>query len=198
MYYDIGNLISYCGDVMDTLNSRYSTLALMVIKDIRMERNIPIAAWAEKLGKTPSALVKIENCQSSFSIEALFAAGQAIGINPSLVISITEKLISTFNRSGFYFSFNLEDEEDDLLRLIKLYYESKGYANLKTNPINMVSILSVNNPFSPIQNPTLVEYCCYPNFRKWVDDGAIGVPPYNLNFSPDLSSSLLVDSPLLG
>ncbi|GCE81856.1 helix-turn-helix domain-containing protein [Komagataeibacter oboediens] len=176
---------------MENFNSRFSTLALMVIKDIRMERNIPIAAWAEKLGKTPSALVKIENSQSSFSIESLFSAGQAIGVFPSVIISITEKLVSTFNKSGFYFSFVLENDEDDLLRFIKQYYDSSGYANLKLKPDQMVSILNINNPFSAFTSPTIVKYCCNPNFRKWVNDGAIGIPPSDLDLYSNVASALI-------
>lgn len=172
----------------ESFNSKYSTLSLMVIKEIRMERNIPIAAWAQTLGKTPSALVKIENGQSGFSIEALFSAGQTIGIFPSVIINITERLISIFNKNNFYFSFTLENDEDQLLKLVQQYYNSTGYKNLKLNPSQMVSILNVNNPFLSFDDPTIVRYCCDPNFKKWVDDGATGMMPSNkLGFPPNLT-----------
>lgn len=156
--------------------SRFSTLAVMAIKDLRLERNIPLGAWAEILGKTPSAVSKIENFQSTISLESIYAAGQAINISPSKIMSITESMIKIFNSSGFYFSYVLSQEEDELCPLVMRYFSSPGYENYKKTPWLLTSLLNIVDTFPKSNDcPTIIQYCCDASFREWFDrqDGKI-------------------------
>lgn len=161
-------------------NANFSTLALMILKEIRMDRNVHQGVIADRIGKTPSAWTKIENGQSSLTLDVMIGACSALQIHPSAVLSMIDKLIPMFGPNRFYFQVGmLNHEEDDLLRLTQSYFNSKGYDELKRRFSDRVSIesLSVNNPFGFTATPTIVRYCCEPAFKEWVDDGANGVYP---------------------
>jgi transcriptional regulator with XRE-family HTH domain len=157
----------------NTLNSSFSTLLLLVLKEIRLERGVHQGHLAQHIGKTPSAWTKIENGQSPLTTDALFGACAALQIQPSYVHTLVERLVPIFNNAGCYFQTSMLGEaEDDLLKLVLKYFNSPGYEALRSRPSDRVSITAVGNLFSPNIIPTVVCYCCYPNFREWVDNGA--------------------------
>lgn len=157
----------------NALNSSFSTLLLLVLKEIRLERGVHQGLLAQHVAKTPSAWTKIENGQSPLTTDALFGACAALQIQPSYVLTLVERLVPIFNNAGCYFhTSTLGDAEDDLLKLILKYFSSAGYEALRSRPFDRVSVTSVGNLFFPSVIPTVVQYCCDPDFRKWVDNGA--------------------------
>jgi len=154
-------------------NSNYSTILLLVFKELRLERSVHQGLIAQMIGKSPSAWNKIENGQSPLSMDVMFGACAALQVYPSYVMGLAESLIKLFNQHGYFFQpGTLEDGEDDLLPLVLRYFSSKGYENLKVDPYRRISATTVGNPFTPGTIPTVVQYCCDENYRKWVDDGA--------------------------
>lgn len=168
-------------------NANCSTLALIILKEIRLDRNIHQGIIADRIGKTPSAWAKIENGQSSLSFDVMVGACSALQIHPSFVLSLIDKLVPMFGPNRFYFQVGiLNHEEDDLLRLTQAYFNSKGYEALKGRMFDRVSIesLSMHNPFSFTSTPTIVRYCCEPKFKEWVDNGAEGTYPAEITSPP--------------
>ncbi len=156
------------------LNSNYSTLALLVLKDLRLERNIHQGLLAQAVGKTPSAWTKIENGQSPLTIDSLIGACSALQLWPSYIVTIMERLTQIFNTQGYLFhAVTLSDGEDDLLPAVLAYFNSSGYEALKSRPYDRVGISVVGSPFNQNAIPTVVRYCCEPEFRKWIDKGAL-------------------------
>lgn len=156
-----------------TLNSSFSTLILLVLKEIRLERGVHQGHVAQLSSKTPSAWTKIENGQSPLTTDALFGACVALTIQPSYVMTLVERLVPVFNSAGCYFQTSaIGEAEDDLLKLMLKYFNSSGYDALRSRPLERVSVTNVGNLFSPNLIPTVVRYCCEPNFREWVDLGA--------------------------
>ena len=159
-------------------NTNYSTLVLMILKEIRLDRGIHQGAIADRIGKTPSAWTKIENGQSILTFDVLVGACSVLQFHFSQVTGLMEKLIPILNSNGYYFQINpLNDEDNDLLSFINQYYKSSGYESLKLRPFDRVSVESFSNPFSFSSNPTIVRYCCEPAFKEWMDNGAKGEPP---------------------
>lgn len=161
-----------------SLTSCFSTLILLIIKDIRHERRIHQGALAQSTGKTPNAWTKIENGQSPLTIDALFGACTALFIQPSDVMRFAERLIPIFNSAGWFFqTVNIEKEEDQLLPLVLNYYNSKGYDHLCSLSLGQFSKVTIMDfCFFSFRNfvsfPTVVRYCCETEFREWIDNGA--------------------------
>ncbi|WP_247963977.1 helix-turn-helix domain-containing protein, partial [Escherichia coli] len=78
-------------------NSCFSTIHLMIIKELRLERGVHQGMLAQAAGKTPNAWTKIENGQSVLTVDALFGAFTALNITPVNFMSLAENLISEFN-----------------------------------------------------------------------------------------------------
>lgn len=169
-------------------NANYSTLLLLVFKELRLEKSVHQGYIAQMIGKSPSAWNKIENGQSPLSMDVFFGACSALQVFPSYALGLTEGLIKMFNQHGYFFHpGTLEDEEDDLLPKVLSYFASKGYDILKADPFRRISITTVGNPFSPGVIPTVVRYCCEPNIQKWIDEGAQLLPPVTAPLPPGVN-----------
>lgn len=156
-------------------NSCFSTIHLMIIKELRLERGVHQGVLAQAAGKTPNAWTKIENGQSVLTVDALFGAFTALNITPVNFMSLVENLIPEFNRYGYYFfPGTISQDEDNLLPLMLRYFNSKGFEALRNRPFERVSISSMGFSFGggiPV-TPTAVRYCCDEAYRNWVDNGA--------------------------
>ncbi|MDD3758573.1 MAG: helix-turn-helix transcriptional regulator [Advenella sp.] len=153
------------------MNSSFSTLVLLTLKELRLERNMHQGVLAQAAGKTPNAWSKIESGQSSLTIDGMIGACSAMQIRPSDVMNIVERLVTVFNHYGVFFhTVPIGENEDDLLPMILAYYSSNGYQALKNRPNERVSISTIGNPFITPTIPTIVRYCCEPNYREWMDN----------------------------
>lgn len=156
-------------------NSCFSTIHLMIIKELRLERGVHQGVLAQAAGKTPNAWTKIENGQSVLTVDALFGAFTALNITPVNFMSLVENLIPEFNRYGYYFfPGTISQDEDNLLPLMLRYFNSKGFEALRNRPFERVSISSMGFSFGGgiPDTPTAVMYCCDEAYRNWVDNGA--------------------------
>lgn len=181
--------------INDSKNSNYSTLLLMVLKEIRLERSVHQGQIAQLIGKSPSAWNKIENGQSPMTTDVLFGACSALQLFPSYVMGLAERLVKIFNQYGYYFQpGTVEADEDDLLPLVLSYYSSKGYSTLKADPFRRTSVTTIGNPFIPEVLPTVVQYCCDEQQRKWIDEGA----PYPEGLGGLFSNTIAPETPSFG
>ena len=154
-------------------NANFSTLCLMILKEIKFDRGVHQGCIAAAIGKSPSAWTKIENGQSSLSFDVFYGACSVLGYSPAQITALMGQLIPMFGANRFHFQTgNISESEDDLLSLVIQYFNSKGYESLKSRPFERVSILNLEGPFSAFAVPTIVRYCCEPGFKQWVDQGA--------------------------
>ncbi|MBP1125625.1 MULTISPECIES: helix-turn-helix transcriptional regulator [Pseudomonas] len=167
--------------------SCFSTLLALILKDIRLERNVHQAYIAQAIGKTPSAWGKIESAQSPLQMDSFFGACYALAMHPSQVMQLAERLVPVFNRYNWYFQSAHLGEEDELVPLLQQYYASSGYEALKSRPLHRTSILTFGSYFNSAE-PTVVHYCSIPQAKDWIDSGALpsqptmpGQPPLPLN-----------------
>lgn len=156
--------------------SCFSTVLVLILKDVRLERNIHQAHIAQAIGKTPSAWAKIESGQSPLQMDAFFGACFALAMHPSQVMQVAERLVPIFNRYNWYFQSAHLGDEDELLPLIQDYYASSGYEALKNRPMERVSLLGFSSYFSSAE-PTVVHYCSIQKAKEWLDSGAPAANP---------------------
>ncbi|EMN7148733.1 helix-turn-helix transcriptional regulator [Vibrio vulnificus] len=157
--------------------SNYSAIVLMVLKEIRLERNIHQGVVADRIGKTPSAWAKIENGHSALTFDVMVGACNALKLNPITLMTLVDKLLAVLTPKRFHFQAGtLENNEDDLLSLVQSYFNSKGYEALKAR-WEIVSLDPSNRPFGETSTPTIVRYCIEPQFKDWIDNGAEGAYP---------------------
>jgi len=161
------------------LNSCYSTMLLLTLKEIRLERNMHQGRLAEHTGKSPSAWTKIENGQTPLTTDALFGACSALMLQPSYLLNLVERLVPVFQSAGCHLHLSgLSEGEDDVLRLMLRYFSSPGYEFLRSNPFwpeySRLSVTNIGLFGNPYYFPTVVRYCCEPAFQKWLDEGLQG------------------------
>lgn len=161
-------------------SANYSTVCLLALKDVRLERGFHQSHLAQFVGKTPSAWAKIENGQSPLQVDTLFGACLAMGINPSQFLAVVERICQCFNYQNWYFYASDLQGEDELLPLVQEYFASSGFENLKARPADRLTVQGFASSISSIVLPTIVRYCCFPEVKKWIDDGAPGINMVNM------------------
>lgn len=145
----------------DQKYSCFSTLYIIALKDIRLERGIHQAAISSAIGKAPSAWAKIESGQAGLNLNAMFAASNALGIWPSQLTLIVERLIGELGRAGWYFSpSDITASEDPLLQKVIEFYNSDKYKTSRQDLTSHVSMLTLAGPYNPFALPLVVRYCC--------------------------------------
>lgn len=171
-------------------NSSLSTLLLLVLREIRLDNSIHPGVLAHFTGKTPKEWESIEAGKSPLTLQLLTDASHGVSQPPSHVMSVAEQLMQIFNRHGWFFQTTPLGKDDELLPLINSYFGSKGYEALRARPIDRISVNLLNMGMGMggyHSDPTIVRYCCDPDFKSWIDDGA---QPEMTNLTVDIASAL--------
>lgn len=109
------------------------SITLLVLKEVRLEKNFQSAYLAERVGKSPSAWAKIENGKTSFSMDSLFSASTALWVNPSSVVAAAERYSQFLGQQGWaILQGTLPAEEDTLLTEAQNYYDSAMFKQRMT------------------------------------------------------------------
>jgi len=105
-----------------------SSITLLVLKELRLERNCHQAQLAEICDKTPSAWTKIETGKSPLTMEILFRVCNGLSVPPSAVLSVTERYAALLSQNYWgVMSKQLDFNEDSLLKEAHEYYSSCGF-----------------------------------------------------------------------
>jgi len=112
-------------------NNPTTTLAsviLIILKELRLERNMHQAQLAEACDKTPSAWTKIELGKSPLSMEIFFRACNTLQVSPSSVLATAERHSALLSQNNWWImSKQLSFDDDDLLKNAQEYYSSDSY-----------------------------------------------------------------------
>lgn len=156
-------------------NAGFSTLLLLTLKELRLDRGWHQGYLAQQIGRSASSYSKIENGQTVLTADAFFGMCLGLQVTPAYVSHIATQLMTLFNLRGYYFLASCSQEEDQLLPLVLRYFESKGYEALKLRPGERISVTALGefsqHPYAPV--PTVVMYCCDDSYRSWIDTGAL-------------------------
>jgi transcriptional regulator with XRE-family HTH domain len=126
-----------------------SSLTLLILKEVRIERGIHQAVIADKIGKTPSGWAKVETGKNSLGLDTLFSVCNALMISASAVIASAERHAGLLaNHNWCVLNNNLPSEEkDSLLIEMEEYYVSPGFKRrLQNTPFSFANISALNSP----------------------------------------------------
>lgn len=127
----------------------FSSITLVLLKELRLERNIHQAQIADMCDRTPSAWTKIETGKSPLPMEMFFRVCNGIQVPPSAVLAAMERYAALLSQNGWaVITKQLEFNEDTLLIEAQEYYSCAGFKARHT--IAPVAYSSVLN--SPIYN----------------------------------------------
>lgn len=127
----------------------FSSISLIILKELRLERGIHQAQIADMCDKTPSAWTKIETGKSPLTMEIFFRVCNGIQVAPSAVLATMERYATLLSQNGWaVISKQLDFSEDLLLKEAQEYYSSPGFR--AQNSFHRWSFNSVLN--GPIYN----------------------------------------------
>lgn len=102
-------------------NTSFQAIILMVLREWRLEQNIPQASAADRIHKTPATLAKVESGKSAMSMELFIALCGALGAAPSRVFTACENIASGLTQHGWQVSYNVADKLDQDYLLTKCF-----------------------------------------------------------------------------
>ncbi|CNL74700.1 helix-turn-helix domain-containing protein [Yersinia kristensenii] len=110
--------------------TNFTSVVLLIIKEVRLEKAVHQAQLAERINKSPSALAKIESGKSPLSMEVFLAYCSNLMISPSAVMATAERYANLLNNNGWtLLNSALDEDDDELLKESQEYYSSPGYKN---------------------------------------------------------------------
>ncbi|HHF3072200.1 TPA: helix-turn-helix domain-containing protein [Vibrio diabolicus] len=113
----------------------FSSITLLIIKELRLERNIHQAQVADMCDKTPSAWTKIETGRSPLPMEMFFRVCNGLQVSPSAVLATMERYATLLSQNGWgVISKQLDFNEDQLLKEAQEYYASPGFRSRVSFP----------------------------------------------------------------
>jgi len=130
MYHSHSFLIQWGIRMMndDSKVTSFSSITLLLLKELRLERNLHQAQLAEICDKTPSSWTKIETGKSPLSMEIFFRACNGLSVTPSAVLATAERYATLLSQNGWgVMSKQLEFNEDFLLKEAQEYYSTLGF-----------------------------------------------------------------------
>lgn len=148
-----------------------SSIILLILKELRLERSMHQAQLAEACDKTPSAWTKIELGKNSLSMEIFFRVCNTLQVAPSSVLSTAERHSALLSQNGWWImSKQLDFSDDDLLQIAQKYYSSENHKNRQ--PIYYYNTI-LNEPVylqnGQIEISPLFEYVLNPQSNKLLD-----------------------------
>lgn len=145
-----------------------SSVILLILKELRLERNMHQAQLAEACDKTPSAWTKIELGKSPLSMEIFFRVCNTLQVAPSSVLATAERHSALLSQNNWWImSKQLDFNDDDLLQKAQKYYSSESYKNRQpTYYYNTILNEPVYLQNGQIQISPLFEYVLTPQSNK--------------------------------
>jgi len=153
----------------NNLTTTLSSVILLILKELRLERNMHQAQLAEACDKTPSAWTKIELGKSPLSMEIFFRVCNTLQVAPSSVLTTAERHSTLLSQNNWWImSKQLDFDNDDLLKKAQLYYSSENYKSRQPqyNHYNIILNEPVYLQYGKIQISPVFEYILYKQYNE--------------------------------
>lgn len=126
-----------------------TSICVILLREVRSERNIHQAQIADWIGKTPSAWTKVEAGKSPLQFETFIRVCNSMQVAPSAVMAAAERYAALLSQSGWaILTSELPLEEDKLMASAQKYWGSLN--NHQSQPASSWGYTSVLN--GPIYN----------------------------------------------
>ncbi len=154
----------------NTKRYNYSTLILLILKDIRQTRSLTQAWVAEQLNKSQSAVNKLERGDTLLTVDTFIAFCRVFQINASNVTGTADQLLLMLDAAGFLLNTQADHLDDSLLKLMVSYYRSPGYQKIKNDRDKLVRLSELGLWPPSARQPTIIQYFTDMTFRNWMDN----------------------------
>lgn len=166
----------------ETKVTSFSSITLLILKELRLERNIHQAHVAEICDKTPSAWTKIETGNSPLTMEVFFRVCNALAGSSSAVLATAERYAALLSQNEWgVISKRLELNEDALLGKAQEYYSSLGFRSRILMNFNSVLCGPIYNDANGTVTPIDVFSCA-------LDEGFLNS---QINYVPSTFNGLI-------
>jgi transcriptional regulator with XRE-family HTH domain len=113
----------------------YTSICMILLRELRVERNVHQAQVADWIGKTPSAWTKVEAGKSPLQFETFVRVCFSFQVQPSTVMATAERYSALLRQHNWaVLAGELELNEDGLLRYAQEYWASPGCRNPQPTP----------------------------------------------------------------
>ncbi|MEB2307659.1 helix-turn-helix domain-containing protein [Citrobacter braakii] len=123
----------------------YSTICMIILRELRIERGVHQAQVADWIGKTPSAWTKVEAGKSPLQFETFVRVCFSFQVQPSTVMATAERYAALLRQYQWaVLATDLNLGEDLLLSRAQEYWGSPGFRVSSTTPAGwgMPSVLN--------------------------------------------------------
>jgi len=126
----------------------FSSICVILLREVRMERGIHQAQLADWLGKTPSAWTKVEAGKIPLTLEAFVKICNTMQVMPSAVMATAERYTPLFGNNWnpwpwvVLFHEAGSVEKDDLLIAAQEYWASPEGRRQQDNRLGFYSVLN--------------------------------------------------------
>lgn len=147
-----------------------TSICVILLREVRTERNIHQAQVADWIGKTPSAWTKVESGKSPLQFETFIRVCNSMQVAPSAVMAAAERYAALLSQSGWaILTSELPLEEDELMASAQKYWGSLSHRSPQaTNWGNYTSVLSgpIYNMDRSITLAAVFQFALDPVFRN--------------------------------
>lgn len=157
---------------MDTDETRIASVAsicVILLREVRTERNYHQAQIADWIGKTPSAWTKVEAGKSPLQFETFLRVCSSLQVTPSSVLATAERYAALLSQHGWAI-LTSEDAlaEDQLIRQAQHYWSSPGGRHQAATRIMFSSVLNgpTYNFDGTVSLAPVFQFALDPQFRE--------------------------------
>ncbi|WPD76709.1 helix-turn-helix transcriptional regulator [Dickeya fangzhongdai] len=149
----------------------YSSICMILLRELRIERGIHQAQVADWIGKTPSAWTKVEAGKSPLQFETFVRVCFSFQVQPSTVMATAERYAALLRQYRWaVLATELNLDEDLLLSRAQEYWSSPGFRVSSTTHTGwyMPSVMNgpLYNPDGTITLALSIRFALDDNFRE--------------------------------
>ncbi|WP_213379354.1 helix-turn-helix domain-containing protein [Allochromatium tepidum] len=156
---------------IETKITTFSSICVILLREVRMERGIHQAQIADWLNKPLNAWIKVETGNDRLTLSLFLRVCNLLQVTPSVVMATAERYAFLFNQNRWLVLFPESDtvERDDLLMAANKYWTSLEGMNQPANIPWPYSILNgpIYNSDGSISIAPVFQFALDPSFREF-------------------------------
>jgi transcriptional regulator with XRE-family HTH domain len=146
-----------------------TSICVILLREVRTERNLHQAQIADWIGKTPSAWTKVEAGKSPLQFETFIRVCNSMQVAPSSVLATAERYAALLSQHGWaILTSEAALEEDQLIHQAQQYWASPAGRNQAANRFGFWSVLNgpTYNQDGTVGLAPVFQFALDPEFRK--------------------------------
>lgn len=146
-----------------------TSICVILLREIRTERNFHQAQVADWIGKTPSAWTKVEAGKSPLQFETFIRVCNSMQALPSAVLATAERYAALLSQKGWaILTSDAALDEDQLILDAQKYWASPGGRSQAASRLPFQSILigPTYDNYGTVYLAPVFRFALDPEFRK--------------------------------